>query len=275
MKKSFQITIEPERGAAHFFRELYDYRELLVFLSIKDVLVRYKQTVFGVAWAVMRPVLTMAIFTFIFGKLAKMPSHGTPYPVLVFTAMLPWQFFSNTVAESSNSLILNENMVSKVFFPKIIIPTSAVMVSLLDFFISFALLVGMLFYYNIWFNVRIVFLPLFLLLLTMLSLGIGYWLSALNVKYRDFRYVIPFVLQIGLYVTPVGFSSTVVPDKWKLVYSLNPMVGIIEGFRWVLSGSSAELYAMEIYLAISITLLILFTGVWFFNKNESTFADII
>ncbi|MBF0464872.1 MAG: ABC transporter permease [Nitrospirae bacterium] len=275
MKKSFQITIEPERGAAHFFRELYDYRELLVFLSIKDVLVRYKQTVFGVAWAVMRPVLTMAIFTFIFGKLAKMPSHGIPYPVLVFTAMLPWQFFSNTVAESSNSLILNENMVSKVFFPKIIIPTSAVMVSLLDFFISFALLVGMLSYYNIWFNVRIVFLPFFLLLLTMLSLGIGYWLSALNVKYRDFRYVIPFVLQIGLYVTPVGFSSTVVPDKWKLFYSLNPMVGIIEGFRWVLSGSSAELYTMEIYLAIFITLLILFTGVWFFNKNESTFADII
>ncbi|QWR76175.1 ABC transporter permease [Candidatus Magnetomonas plexicatena] len=275
MKKSFQIIITPERSAAHFFRELYDYRELLVFLSIRDVLVRYKQTFFGIAWAVLRPVLTMAIFTFIFGKLAKMPSHGTPYPVLVFTAMLPWQFFSNTVAESSNSLILNENMVSKVFFPKIIIPTSSVMVSLLDFFISFALLVGMLFYYHIWFNMRIVFLPLFLLLLTLLSLGIGYWLSALNVKYRDFRYVIPFVLQIGLYVTPVGFSSTVVPDKWKLLYSLNPMVGIIEGFRWVLSGSSAELYPMGIYLAISITLLILFTGVWFFNKNESTFADII
>ncbi|MEO5357093.1 MAG: ABC transporter permease [Nitrospirae bacterium YQR-1] len=275
MEKPVQIIIEPEKGTANFFHELYEYRELLVFLSLRDILVRYKQTVFGVAWAVMRPVLTMAIFTFIFGNLAHMPSHGIPYPVLVFAAMLPWQFFANTVAESSNSLIANENMVSKVYFPKIIIPTSSMMVSLLDFFISFAILITMMLYYKMWFNSRFLFFPLYLLLLVFLSLGIGYWISALNVKYRDFRYIVPFALQVGLYVTPVGFSSAVVPDKWKFLYALNPMVGIVDGFRWVLLGNSIELYTGGIYLSVSCTFLILLTGIWFFNKNESSFADII
>ncbi|WP_208873772.1 ABC transporter permease, partial [Fretibacterium fastidiosum] len=238
----FDLIIEPNRTTGAFFRELLRYRELFYFLAWRDILVRYKQTVIGVAWSVIRPLLTMVVFTVVFGRLARLPSEGVPYPILVFSAMLPWQYFANAMQESSNSLIAESRLISKVYFPRLIVPTSSVIVSAVDFLISLALLGLLMLWYGFAPSPAILLMPFFFLLATLSALGVGYWLSALNVKYRDFRYIVPFLVQFGLYVSPVGFSSSVVPDRWRLLYSLNPMVGVIDGFRWCVQGTASSLY---------------------------------
>jgi len=237
--------------------------------------VRYKQTVIGIAWSLIRPLLTMVVFTVIFGKLAKLPSEGVPYPVLVFVALLPWQFFANSFSESSNSLIGNANLLSKVYFPRIILPVSTVIVSLVDFLISFVFLVVLMVWYQFLPDWRIITLPFFLILASLASFGFGLWIAALNVKYRDFRYVVPFFIQFGLYVSPVGFSSSIIPGKWRLLYSINPMVGVIDGFRWALLGQNIQLYWPGFLLSIGLTLLIFLSGLRYFRKTERTFADVI
>lgn len=272
---SHRLVIEAGRTELHYWKDLWRFRELLYFLSWRDILVRYKQTVIGVAWSVIRPVLTMIVFTVIFGKLAKFPSGNAPYAILVYAAMLPWQFFANALSESSNSLISNANMISKVYFPRLIVPGSAVIVSLVDFLISFVVLVVLMAWYQFMPSWRIVTVPLFLVMALLASLGFSLWMSALNVKYRDFRYIVPFIVQFGLYVSPVGFSSNVVPEKWRLLYSLNPMVGVIDGFRWAILGGEAQIYWPGFLLSLSLTLLVLYGGVRYFRKTERIFADII
>lgn len=268
--------IRPKRGLSFInFKELWIYKELFLFLTWRDIIVRYKQTVIGIAWAVIRPILTMVVFSIIFGKIAKLPSNGIPYPILTFTALLPWQFFANTLSESSNSLISNANLISKIYFPRLIMPVAAVLSGVVEFLISFLILIVMIIYYKMPLTFNIIYLPLFFIFAFVTSLGIGLWFSALNVEYRDVRYVIPFLIQIGLYISPVGFSSTIIPDYWKLLYSLNPMVGVIDGFRWSLLGHNISLYMPGLYLSILISILILITGSIYFRKMERTFADII
>jgi len=267
------LIIEAGKSEKHYWADLWRYRELFYFLSWRDILVRYKQTVIGIAWSVIRPLLTMVVFTIVFGKLAKLPSGEAPYPVLVFTAILPWQYFANALSEASNSLISNQNMISKIYFPRIIMPTSTIIVSLTDFVISFVLLGITMAIYRFVPSWKIVFMPLFLLLATILSLGMGYLFSALNVKYRDFRYVIPFIVQVGMYISPVGFSSDVVPIRYRFWYSLNPMVGVIDGFRWSIIGKGTTIYWPGFILSIVITILIIIWGFWYFRKTEKTFAD--
>ncbi|MEI8349012.1 MAG: ABC transporter permease [Candidatus Omnitrophota bacterium] len=269
------IVIEAGRTRGLYWRDLWHYRALFYFLSWRDILVRYKQTVIGIAWSVIRPLLTMVVFTFVFSKLAKFPSEGVPYPILVFTAMLPWQFFANALSESSNSLITNANMLTKVYFPRLIVPVSTIIVCLVDFIISLLLLVVLMVIYKFTPSLNILILPLFLLLLLIFSLGLGLYISALNVKYRDFRYVVPFIVQFGLYISPVGFSSSVVPDKWKLFYYLNPMVGIIDSFRWAILGESVHIYWPGFILSIILSVVIFIFGLLYFRKTERTFADII
>jgi lipopolysaccharide transport system permease protein len=217
----------------------------------------------------------MVVFTIVFGKLAKLPSDGVPYPILVYTAMLPWQFFSNSLSESSNSLITNSNLLSKVYFPRLILPASAVIVGIVDFLISFVILIGLMIWFQFIPQWRIVTLPMFLALALVSSLGFGLWLAALNVKYRDFRYIVPFIVQFGLYISPVGFSSNIVPEKWRLLYSINPMVGVIDGFRWAVLGNNVTLYWPGFILSIVLTVGVFFTGLWYFRKTERVFADII
>lgn len=269
------LLIEAGRTELHYWKDLWRFRELFYFLSWRDILVRYKQTAIGIAWSVIRPLMTMIVFTVVFGKLAKLPSEGVPYPMLVYVAMLPWQFFANSLTESSNSLITNANMLSKVYFPRIIMPASAVIVSLVDFLISFVILAVLMIWYQFIPDWRIVTLPLFLLLALIASLGFGFWLAALNVKYRDFRYIVPFIVQFGLYVSPVGFSTNVVPEKWRLVYSLNPMVGVIDGFRWAILGGDVKIYWQGFFLSTGLVFILFIGGVSYFRKTERYFADII
>ena len=270
-----EIIIEAGRTEKQYWRDLWNYRELFFFLAWRDILVRYKQTVIGILWALLRPLLTMVVLTVVFGKWAKMPSEGVPYPILVFAAMLPWQFFASSFSGASNSLIINTNLISKVYFPRLIIPTSAVVVSFVDFLISGAILLGLMIWYDFWPTWRFIALPLLILIAMIASLGAGFWISALNVKYRDFRYVVPFIVQFGLYISPVGFSSTVVPDKWRLLYSLNPMVGVINGFRWAILGKSVPIYATGFILSFGLVALLLFSGIKYFRSVERTFADVI
>lgn len=269
-----ELIIEPGQGMAHYWRDLWRYRELFVFLAWRDIAVRYKQTVIGVAWALIRPFLTMIVFTIVFGRLAGLPSDGAPYPILVFAAMLPWQFFANALSESSNSLISNAQMITKVYFPRLAIPLAAVVVSFVDFLISFAILVGLMGWYQFLPSWRLVALPLLILLAFGAALGGGLWMASLNVKYRDFRFVVPFIVQFGLYISPVGFSSSIVPEGWRLLYSLNPMVGVIDGFRWAILGN-ATIYWPGFLLSLGLTLLLLSSGLWYFRKTERTFADVI
>jgi lipopolysaccharide transport system permease protein len=271
----FDLVIEAGRGFGRHWDDLWRYRELFYFLAWRDILVRYKQTAIGVAWAILRPFLTMIVFTLVFGRLAKFPSEGAPYPILVFAAMLPWQLFSNALQESSNSLIGNSALISRIYFPRLIVPASSVVVSLVDFLISFGILVGLMVWYGFVPGWRVLFLPVFTLLVLLLSMGAGFWFSALNVKYRDFRYVVPFVVQFGLYVSPVGFSSGVVPDSWRLLYSLNPMVGVIDGFRWALIGESPRLYMPGFLASIGLTAALCWYGLVYFRRTERFFADII
>jgi len=270
-----ELIIEPNRPVLHYWRDVWLYRELFWFLVWRDILVRYKQTAVGIAWSVIRPLLTMIVFTIVFGLLANLPSGDVPYPLLVFAAMLPWNFFANALSEGSGSLIGNASLLTKVYFPRIIIPVSSVMVALVDFAISLIIMVGIMLWYGYLPDWRIVFLPLFLLLACLSVAGAGLWFAALNVRYRDFRYVVPFVVQLGLYVSPVGFSSGIVPEQWRLLYALNPMVGVIDGFRWSLLRGGTELYWPGILLSTLLSLLLLFSGLWYFRKTERVLADVI
>ena len=271
----FDLIIEPGRTEKNYWKDLWRYRELFIILSWRDLKVRYKQTAIGIAWSVIRPLLTMIIFTVVFGKIAKLPSEGSaPYAIMVFAAMLPWQFFANSLSESSNSLVGNANLITKVYFPRIIIPASTVIVSLVDFLISFGLFVVLMIYYQFMPSINILLLPLFLLLAFFTSFGIGLYITALNVKYRDFRYIIPFIVQFGLYASPVGFSSSIIPEQYRLLYSLNPMVGVIDGFRWAILGET-NIYWTGFVISIVITVLILAYAIRYFRKMEKTFADVI
>ena len=274
------LVIEAGKTERAYWSDLWRYRELFFFLSWRDILVRYKQTVIGVLWAVLRPLLMMIVFTVIYSKLAKMPSGGVPYPVLVYAAMLPWQFFSSSLSEASNSLITNANMLSKIYFPRIVMPASAVIVSLVDFLISIVILAALMAWYHVLPTWRLATLPLFTALAFLAAFGPSLWLAALNVKYRDFRYVIPFIVQFGLYVSPVGFSSDVVRQKFGetayRLYSLNPMVGVIDGFRWAIAGNAAATLGwISLLTSVVVTGLLLASGLKYFRSTERTFADII
>ena len=269
------IVIKPGMGALHYWRDIWRYRELFYILAWRDILVRYKQTAIGIAWSVLRPLATMLVFTIVFGKLAKLPSNGVSYPVMVFSAMLPWQFFANSLTESSNSLIDNANLLTKVYFPRLIVPAGSVIVSLVDFLISFVILCVLMTWYRVIPDLKVLFLPLFLAMAFLASFGAGLWLSALNVKYRDFRYVVPFLVQFGLYISPVGFSSSIVPEQWRFFYFLNPMVGVIDGFRWVLLGDAFPVNWSGLLLSIALTLLMFVGGLWYFRNMERSFADVV
>jgi lipopolysaccharide transport system permease protein len=270
-----ELIIEAGRSETQYWKDLWRYRELFYFLAWRDILVRYKQTAIGIAWALIRPFLTMVVFTIVFGKLAKLPSEGVPYPILVFSAMLPWQFFANSLSECSNSLIANSNLISKVYFPRLLVPTSAVIVSFVDFLISGIILLGLMAWYNFVPSWKILTLPVFIAIAAAASMGVGLWFAALNVQYRDFRYIVPFIVQFGLYISPVGFSSSVVPDQWRLLYSINPMVGVIDGFRWAIIGGSSDFYISGFLLSVTLITGGLIGGIWYFRKMEKTFADVI
>lgn len=273
--RSRELIIEPGRAEKQYFLDLWRYRELFYFLAWRDILVRYKQTAIGIAWALLRPFLTMVVFTVVFGKLAKLPSEGAPYPILVFAAMLPWQLFTNALMECSNSLISNANLISKVYFPRLIVPASSVIVSFVDFMISGMILLGLMAWYNFVPSLRILTLPIFLLIALASAMGAGVWFAALNVQYRDFRYIVPFIVQFGLYISPVGFSSQVVPQQWRLIYSLNPMVGVIDGFRWAILGRNVQIYWPGFMLSLGMVGLLFSSGIWYFRRMEKTFADVI
>lgn len=271
----FSLTIKAGRAEKHYWKDLWRYRELFYFLAWRDILVRYKQTSLGIAWAVLRPFLTMLVFVFVFGKVGKFPSGDVPYPILVFAALLPWQFFSNAFSEASNSMIGNASMISKVYFPRLIIPTSTIIVCFVDFLISAVILVGLMVWYRFVPDWRIITLPLFTFVAFAASMGAGLWVAALNVKYRDFKYIVPFVVQFGLYVSPVGYSSSVIPEQFRFLYSLNPMVGVIDGFRWAILGGEAQIFWPGFMLSMILVVLMLVTGIMYFRKTEKTFADII
>jgi lipopolysaccharide transport system permease protein len=274
------IVIEAGKTEQGYWSDLWRFRELLVFLSWRDILVRYKQTVIGVLWAIIRPLLTMIVFTFIFGRLANIRSDGLPYPVMVLAGMLPWMFFSSSMTEASNSLITNANMLSKIYFPRLIVPASAVVVTFVDFLISLAIMAVLMIWYRVLPGWEIVMLPFFSLLALLASLGMSLWLSALNVKYRDFRYVIPFIVQFGLYVTPVGFPSELVRHKFGEVayriYSINPMVGVINGFRWSIGGrENISIDWESVWISIAVVAVVTVSGLRYFRATEETFADIV
>lgn len=257
-----------------YWTDLWKYRELLYFLAWRDILVRYKQTTIGVTWALLRPFITMVVFTVIFGNLANLPSGSAPYPILVFAGMLPWQFVANALSDCSNSLINDANLISKVYFPRLLVPLSSVVVGFVDFLVSGMILLGLMTWYNFVPGWQILTLPIFILIAFAGAVGTGLWFAALNVEYRDFRYIVPFFVQFGLYVSPVGFSSDIVPEKWRLLYSLNPMVGIIDGFRWAILRDT-QLHWLSFVLSTSIIIIILVSGIWHFRKMERKFADVI
>ncbi|MBS1921520.1 MAG: ABC transporter permease [Bacteroidetes bacterium] len=273
--KDFDLIIESSRFKKNYWNDLWKYRELFLFLAWRDILVRYKQTVIGLAWSVLRPFLTMVVFTVIFGRIANLPSGDVPYPIMVFAAMLPWQFFATSFSDASNSLIGNSNMLTKIYFPRMIIPASTVMVNMVDFFISFVILIGMMFWYQFVPPVAILVLPLFLIQVFLISMGAGFYVAAVNVKYRDFKYIVPFVVQFGVIISPVGFSSNIVSEKWRLLYSVNPMVGVIDGFRWSITGDQSQLYIPGLFFSFAVTLFMVIIGIWYFRKMERTFADLI
>jgi lipopolysaccharide transport system permease protein len=270
------IILEPGRAERNYWRDLWHYRELFAILAWRDVSVRYKQTVIGVAWAVVRPFLTMIVFTVIFGRVAKLPSDGSaPYSVMVFAGMLPWFLFSSVLSEASASLIGNANLISKVYFPRLVVPSASAAVALVDFVVNLAMLALLMLWCGFLPGWRVVLLPVFVALAVLASLGPALWITALNVKYRDFRYIIPFIVQFGLYVSPVGFSSAVVPDKWRFWYSLNPVVGVIDGFRWCLLGGQSPFYALGFLISLAVMAFFLWFGVHYFRATERAFADMI
>lgn len=270
------VVLEAGRAESNYWRDLWNYRELFLILAWRDVAVRYKQTAIGVAWAVIRPLTTMVIFTIIFGRLASLPSEGaTPYPILVLAGMLPWFLFSSILGDASSSLIGNANLIGKVYFPRIILPASTAVVALVDLAINLVVLLTLMAFYGFLPGWRIALLPAFIAFAVVASIGPALLTAALNVKYRDFRFIMPFLLQIGLYVSPVGFSSSVVPDGWRLLYSLNPVVGVIDGFRWCLLGGESPLYIPGFVGSCVVAGLLAWLGVAYFRKVERTFADVI
>jgi lipopolysaccharide transport system permease protein len=267
--------IDPPKGWASIgLRELWDYRELLYFLTWRDVKVRYKQTALGAAWAIIQPLFMMLVFSLFFGRLAKIPSDGIPYPIFTFCALLPWQLFAHALTESSNSLVANERLITKVYFPRLVVPIAAVLGGLVDFAVAFAILLVMMLYYGIVPTWAIVTLPGFILLAVMTALGVGLWLSALNVKYRDVRYTINFLIQFWLFATPVAYPSSLVPEKWRALYGLNPMAGVVEGFRWALLGKQQAPGAM-LWVSVAVVILILIGGLYYFRRMEQEFADVV
>jgi len=270
-----ELIIEAGRTERRYWRDLWRYRELFYFLAWRDLLIRYKQTVVGIAWSLIRPFLTMVVLTVVFGKFGKMPSGGVPYPILVFCGMLPWQFFSTALSESGNSLVANANLISKVYFPRLVVPASSVITSFVDFLVSAGILVVLMVWYRYVPSPHCVFLPVFVLLAFASSFGAGVWIAALMVEYRDFRFILPFIVQFGLYISPVGFYSSVVPEKWRLLYALNPMVGVIDGFRWSILGGQQPIYWDTLAVSVVGVALLMVTGIWYFRKTERAFADII
>lgn len=270
------LVIEAGMTERHYWRDLWRYRELFFVLAWRDVSVRYKQSFFGFAWALMRPFLTMVVFTVVFSKVAKLPTEGAaPYALMVFAGLLPWQFFASALTDSSNSLIGNANLISKVYFPRLIVPTAAVVTSFVDFLISFIILIALMLWYQFLPGWQMLTLPLFVIMAFVASLGPGLYIAALNVKYRDFRYIIPFVVQLGLYVSPVGFSSSVLPEEWRLLYALNPMVGVIDGFRWAVLGSESSLHIPSFLMSWMLIAFFLWLGIRQFRKMEKSFVDLI
>lgn len=277
---SYETVIEQGRSERNYWKDLWRYRELFYILSWRDLKVRYKQTIIGVLWSVVRPLLTMLIFTFVFGQVAKFePPPGIKYTLLVFAGLLPWQFFAAGLTESSNSLLGNERLISKVYFPRMIIPAASVITSLVDFLISLGLMVVLLIWYKTAPSVNLVFLPLFVIMAFFASFGVGLWLTALNVKYRDFKHIVPFLVQLGLYISPVGFSSLeaakIIPEKLRLLYYLNPMAGVIDGFRWCFFGDKTPLYVNGILVSLAVLLFFLLIGIRTFRRMEKSFADLI
>ncbi len=274
MQPSASVVIEAGRGESRYWRDVWEYRELLYFLAWRDVLVRYKQTAAGVAWAVLRPALTLLVFSAVFGRIAKLPSDGVPYPLLVFAGLLPWQFFATAVSDTAASLVASANLLSKVYFPRLLAPVSAVAVGALDGLVSLVLLAGLMAFYQRWPGARIAWLPAFALLAFLLALGAGLWLAALNVRYRDVRLLVPFAVQVGLYVSPVGFSSSVIPERFRSLYDANPLVAVIDGFRYALVGGPAP-EARAVLVATGIALTLLASGIAYFRRTERTFADVV
>jgi lipopolysaccharide transport system permease protein len=274
---SFRTIIEPGRSEKNYWKDLWKYRELFYILSWRDIKVRYKQTVLGILWAIIRPLLTMLVFSFVFGRIANLQTQSVvPYAIIVFAGLLPWQFFSNAVTESSNSLIGNTNLITKVYFPRLIIPASSVITSLIDFFISFIILVALLAWYQYIPPSTILFLPLFWIMMFLASFGPGLYLTALNVKYRDFRYIIPFVVQFGLFISPVGYTTSQIPENWQWVYALNPMTGVIDGFRWcIVQGSPNPMLHYPFYISLGVIFFFLWLSVFQFRRMEKNFADLI
>lgn len=270
-----EIIIENSKTEKNYWKDVFRYRQLFFFMAWKEFLIRYKQTIMGLSWSVVRPILTMIVFTFIFGNVAKMPSSGVPYQILVYSGLLPWQFFTESFTHSSNSLIQNNNLISKVYFPRIIIPASSIFVSLVDFTISFAVFCLLMLVYGFMPSINILLIPLFVILTAIIAYGVGLFFATLNVKYRDVKYVVPFVVQMGLYISPVGFSASVIPAKWKFVYSLNPMVGIIDGFRWAIIGGEFRLNIQALITTTILAIALLGTSLLFFRKSEKKFADVI
>lgn len=272
----FDLWLEAGHTSRQYWRDLWRFRELFHVLAWRDLSVRYKQTVAGVAWAVLRPVLTMVIMTIVFGRVAKLPSEGNaPYSLLVFAAMLPWQFFAAALSGAGDSLVANANLISKVYFPRLIVPAAAVVTALADFLIALLVFLAMALFLGAFPGIRLLALPLFTLLAVVAALGPGLLFTALAVRHRDVKHVLPFVVQIGLYVSPVGFSSTVIPEGWRLAYSLNPMVGVIDGFRWCLLGTEASLHWPGFALSAAVSIVLLVAGIAYFRKTERTFADVI
>lgn len=267
------IIIEAGKSEKNYWRDLWKFRELFVFLTWRDIIVRYKQAAMGIAWAVIRPLLTMAVFTVVFSKVAKLPSEaGAPYSIMVFSALLPWQFFSQAFSSAANSFVSNSNLLTKVYFPRVIVPMTSVGVAFIDFLFSFIILVCMMIYYRYLPGIEIIAIPLFLIMTSIIALGTGLFIASLNVKYRDFVYIVPFMIQVGLYISPVGFSSSIVPEQWRLLYSLNPMVGVIDGFRWSILGNM-EFPVNSIMMSCITGFIFLISGIWYFRKTERTFAD--
>ncbi len=274
--KERTLVLEAGRSEKNYWRDLWAYRELFAILAWRDVAVQYKQSVVGIAWALIRPLLTMIIFTIVFERVARLPSEGTaPYPIMVMAGMLPWFLFSTILSNASASLVTNQNLISKVYFPRLVVPTASALVAVVDFTVSFVLLLGMMVAFGFLPDWRIAFLPLFIVLAVLASLGPALILSSLNVKYRDFRFIVPFIVQFGLYASPVGFSSSVVPEEWRLLYSANPVVGVIDGFRWCLLGGEAELYMPGFLLSLAVVAVFLWLGIRVFRATEKTFADLV
>jgi lipopolysaccharide transport system permease protein len=270
------LILESGRAERNYWSDLWIYRELFAILAWRDFAVRYKQTAVGVAWAIIRPFLTVVVLTIIFGRVAKMPSDGAaPYVLVVFAGTLPWFLVTTILGEASNSLVTNANLIGKVYFPRLIVPSASVFVALIDFTITFALFLCVAMWFKFWPDWRILFLPIFIAFAVLTSLGPSLLLAAMNVKYRDFRYIIPFIIQFGLYVSPVGFSSSVVPREWRLLYSLNPMVGVIDGFRWCLLRGSSEIYVPGLLLGVAVIAIFLACGIGYFRRTERTFADLL